>query len=153
MKIKGFLKKDLILPNLKAIDKQGALRELADMISVQDSGLNNDAVLQALLAREKLGSTGMEDGVAIPHAKIQGLNNIVLAFGRSLRGIDFKSIDGKPTTLMFLLLAPEDATGLHLKVLARLSRLLKDIGFRGRLLSARGKEDIYKAMLDIDEKF
>ena len=153
MKIKGVLKQDLILTSLRATDKHSALKEMTDYVSDHDSGLDKETVYNALLVREQLGSTGMEDGVAIPHAKIHGLKNIVIAFARSVQGIDFQSIDGKPTTLMFLLLAPEDATGLHLKVLARLSRLLKDTGFRERLLSARGKDDIFKAILDTDEKF
>jgi len=93
-------------------------------------------VLGILLERERLGSTGIGDGIAIPHGKLRNLDQPLLAFGRSRRGVDFKALDGRPVKLFFLLIAPEEAIGLHLKMLARISRILKDPAVRTRLLDA-----------------
>lgn len=153
MKIKGLLSEPLVLHNLKGTDKKEILMELSDAISRQISAVTRDDIFEALFSREQLGSTGMEEGVAIPHAKVSGLPSIVLAFGRSIKGVDFQSIDSKPTKLVFLLLAPEGSSGDHLKILARLSRMLKDEEFRNQLLAAQGKEEIYKAILEYDRKF
>ncbi len=153
MKVRVFLREALVLPDIQSRDKEGALSELSGLIASQVAGLTGEKVLDALLAREKLGSTGIEDGVAIPHAKIPGLGSIVLAVGRSTAGIEFQSIDHHLTTLLFLLLAPDGSTGDHLKVLARLSRLLKDDGFRKQLLAAHGRAEMYRTILEFDEKF
>lgn len=153
MKIKELLNEALVLHNLKGTDKKEVLMELSDTIARQVSAVTKDDIFEALFAREQLGSTGMEEGVAIPHAKVPDLPSIVIAFGRSIKGVDFQSIDNKPTTLVFLLLAPEGSSGDHLKVLARLSRMLKDEEFRNQLLAAQGKEEIFKTILEYDRKF
>ena len=104
-----------------------------------------------MAARESLGSTGIGDGVAIPHGKVSDLHELVVAFGRSKKGIAFDAIDGKPVHLFFLLLAPENSTGQHLKALAKISKMLKTPNFRKKLIEAKTKSDLYKAIVEQDE--
>jgi PTS system nitrogen regulatory IIA component len=137
---------------LHATTKDGLVHELSQLIAGQEPKLNVEDLYAALIEREKLGSTGIEDGVAIPHAKVAGLDDIVVACGRCPRGIDFDAHDGKPTHLFFVLLAPMNATGMHLKVLARLSRLLKDVRVRNRLMDAGAPEDLYRVITEEDDK-
>ncbi len=136
MKIAELMHPAAVVPSLAATNKREVLDELARAVAGAYPDLGQQQVLATLLDREKLGSTGVGDGIAIPHGKIGGLGQIVVAFGRSAKGIPFDAIDGKPVNLFFLLLAPEDSPGTHLKALARISRLLKDAGFRERLLAA-----------------
>jgi PTS system nitrogen regulatory IIA component len=109
--------------------------------------------VEILLERERLGSTGIGDGIAIPHGKLKGIQRIICSFGRTKAGIDFQSIDERPTHLFFLLLAPEDSASEHLQALARLSRLLKDDHLRKRLLEADSKEDIYRIITEEDSHY
>jgi nitrogen PTS system EIIA component len=136
MKIIDLLNSQRILPNLKGTTKKAVLEELADALVQECKTLDRQEVMRVLLERENLGSTGIGDNIAIPHGKLANLDNLVLCFGRSLAGINFDSMDGKPTHLFFLLLAPENSIGLHLKALAKISRLLKDSAFRRKLLEA-----------------
>ena len=106
-----------------------------------------------LLEREKLGSTGIGDGIAIPHGKLKGLDRLVISFGRSRQGIDFDAIDGKPVHIFFLLMAPESSTGQHLKALAKISRMLKDPDFRSDLMAAKSAEEIYRKIAEKDESY
>src|SRR6184192_595970 len=129
MKIAEFLREDLILPELQATDKAGVLRELCAPLA-RAHGFEAGRLTEVLLEREKLGSTGVGEGVAIPHGKLPGVPNLLAAFGRSKRGVDFAAIDGKPTYLFFVLFAPENSAGIHLKALARISRLFKSSSFR-----------------------
>ncbi|MBM2837586.1 MAG: IIA-like nitrogen-regulatory protein PtsN [Deltaproteobacteria bacterium] len=103
--------------------------------------------------REKLGSTGIGDGVAIPHGKLKDVKVMMAAFGRSSRGVDFQAIDGKPVHIFFMLVAPEEMAGPHLKALARISRLLKEPSRRKAFLEAKSREDIYRLISEGDEKF
>jgi len=151
MKILDIINEELIKPDLTATSKDEALIELAEMIASKE-GLDEDTIVGVLREREKLGSTGIGDGIAIPHGKLKGLKKLVASFGRSKKGIDFQSIDGKPTYLFFLLMAPENTAGVHLKALARISRLLKDKKFRESLLDASNTEGIFQALKDQDEK-
>ncbi len=152
MKILDVLEKDYIIPELKSEDKRGVLEEMVDDLVSKTKGLDKDTVLEVLLEREKLGSTGIGFGVAIPHGKLKDLNHLILSFGRSPKGIDFQSLDNKPSHLFFLILAPENSTTAHLKILARLSRLLKNPSFRKKLLEANSKEDIYKVISEEDKR-
>jgi PTS system nitrogen regulatory IIA component len=102
------------------------------------------------MERENLGSTGIGDNVAIPHGKLPNINNLYLCFGRSLKGVNFDSMDGKPTHLFFLLMAPENSIGLHLKTLAKISRMLKNSTFRRNLMEAKDTEDIMKLLVAED---
>ena len=151
MKILDIINEDLIKPDLSARSKEEALTELAGLIATKE-GLDEEKIVGVLREREKLGSTGIGDGIAIPHGKLKELKKLVASFGRSKKGIDFQSIDGKPTHLFFLLMAPENTAGVHLKALARISRLLKDKKFRESLLVANNTEGIFQALKDQDEK-
>jgi len=153
MKIKQILAKSCILAELSATTKDGVLEELASLISQANPGLSRDEIIQVLKEREQLGSTGIGNGVAIPHGKLPALQQIVTGFGRSVPGIEFDSQDGKPAHLFFVLLAPENAASLHLKALARLSRLLKDFHFRNKLMEASGSEQLYNEIVGEDDKF
>ncbi len=132
----------LVLPELSATGKKEVLQELAAAISAEYPSLEAAAIHAALLAREELGSTAIGEGMAIPHGKIAGLTEIVVCFGRSLRGIAFDAPDGKPTHLFFLLVAPEESAARYLSCLAELSRFLKNLPLRGRLLQAKGQEEL-----------
>jgi PTS system nitrogen regulatory IIA component len=143
---------DLISADLKAGNKREALEELALMVAIKE-GLDIKTLVPILEEREKLGSTAIGDGFAIPHGKMGGLKKLVASFGRSAQGIDFDSIDGKPTHLFFLLMAPENTAGMHLKTLARISRLLKDTKIRARLMGSTTARDIYRVMREEDDKF
>ena len=125
MQIIELLNEQLILPDLTGTTKQQVMEELVEHLATVQPGINAGELLKALLEREKLGSTGIGNGIAIPHGKLGGLSDIILVFARSTAGIPFEAIDGKPIHLIFLVVAPANSPGGHLKALARLSRLLK----------------------------
>jgi len=153
MRISEILNKDLLIPSLQSTNKKGVLEELAAALVGQRKLDDLDQVVEVLLDREKLGSTGIGDGIAIPHGKVRNLKGVVASFGRSRDGIDFESIDQKPAHLFFLLVAPENSAGVHLKALARISRLLKDPSFRQRLMEAETKEDLFRIISEEDEQY
>jgi len=153
MKLSDIFKPQFIIPDLKAHDKKGVLEELSQIITEQEKSLNKGTLLQVLLERERLGSTGIGDGIALPHGKLRGLDKLLISFGRSIDGLDFESIDEQPACLFFLLLAPENSAGMHLKSLAKISRILKDGNLRQRLMGAETTEEIYKIIIDKDEEF
>lgn len=148
MQLNEFIKVEFINGRLLAKSKDEVLAELIDTIVQGGLKLNISSVSDILKQRESLGSTGIGDGVAIPHGKISGLDNIVLAFGRSEGGIEYNSLDGKPVHLFFLLLAPENSEGQHLKILAHLSKMLRDASFRNKLLKAESPSDLYKIIIE-----
>jgi PTS system nitrogen regulatory IIA component len=153
MKISEILSKDLLIPNLQSKDKKAILEELAGVLIAQGKLADRDKVVEVLLQREKLGSTAIGDGIAIPHGKMKGLDGVVISFGRSKEGVDFESIDQKPTHLFFLLMAPENSAGIHLKALARISRLLKDPSFRKRLMDAESREELFDIISEEDAQY
>ncbi|MBI2870586.1 MAG: PTS sugar transporter subunit IIA [Candidatus Omnitrophica bacterium] len=152
MKIMDFLCQQAISANLKASDKEGVLRELTGLLAASQSISDPDEVLKALVDREALGSTGIGHGVAIPHGKSGSVKDLVAAFGISRRGIRFEALDGEPVYIFFLLVAPEDTSGPHLKALARISRLLRDKYFRDSLISARDEQEILRVIQLEDSK-
>lgn len=152
MRIIDTLSQELILPNLQAKNKIDCLMECASAVTTLHPDLKIDDIATILLEREKLGSTGIQDGIAIPHGRFKGLDKTLILFARSLEGIDFQSFDNKPTFLFFVLLAPENATSEHLKLLARLSRLLKKSPLREKLMKAKDAETIYQILCEEDEK-
>ncbi len=152
MKILEVLQKEAILEDLVSTDKKGILEELVAPVA-KVANVSEDGLVKVLLERERLGSTGIGGGVGIPHGKLKNLENIVLGFGLSRNGVDFESMDGKPTHVFFLLVTPENSTGLHLKMLARISRLLKDESFKERLISASSQEEILSIIQEEDEEF
>jgi len=145
------LKKELIIDALTSTTKKDTLRELSRIIFQDNPQYDSEKVVNVLLEREKLGSTGIGDGIAIPHGKLAMLDELVVAFGRSPEGIDFNAMDGKPVHLFFLLLAPESSAGVHLKALAKISRMLKDADFRMKLLHAKSTAELYGTISDKDD--
>ena len=114
---------------------------------------NKENLLLSLLEREKLGSTGIGENVAIPHAKIRDIDKIITVFARSQIGVEFESLDQKPVNFIYLILAPENSTGQHLKALARISRLFKNPSLRESVLRANETDQIYSILVDEDSKF
>lgn len=153
MRISEILQQNQIIPDLAATTKKEALQELAACLVSGTEGLDLNQVVEVLLERERLGSTGIGDHIAIPHGKLPQLKGLKLAFGRSLKGVEFDSVDGKPSHLFFLLLAPINSAGLHLKALAKISRLLMNPAFRESLMQARQAQEIYQLLLAKDEEF
>ena len=153
MKITDFLAAARIIPDLKARDKRAVLKEMADWLAAQDGSLDAKKLLEALLERENISSTAIGEGVAIPHGKMAGIEKVSGVFALSSQGVDFDSLDGAPTHLFFLLIAPEDSAADHLKALARISRLLKDSSFRARLMKGKTREEIFKVIKEEDRKF
>jgi PTS system nitrogen regulatory IIA component len=150
MKISDILHPDAVVERLNAVTKKEALLELVGPLSRLQEGLDGDRMVDVLLDREKLGSTGVGEGIAIPHGKISDLSDVIVSFGRSARGVDFEAMDGKPVHLFFLLMAPEGCAGAHLKALAKISRMLKDISFRHRLMEAKSAAELYKLIVEQD---
>ncbi len=151
MKIVDILSKDRVIPELDSKVKKDVILELVKALPL--TGVDNGHLVQVLLEREKLGSTGIGDGVAIPHGKLREIGQLIASFGRSKRGVDFDSLDGKPTHLFFLLVAPEDSAGVHLKALARISRLFKDGQFRETLMKGKDQEDLFRILQEEDERY
>ncbi len=151
MKFSELINKNYIIPEFKGSTKKQVLEELVEALASNNVEIDKVVLLNALLEREKLGSTGIGDGVAIPHGKLNGLDNIILLFGKSGQGVDFDAIDRKPVCLVFLLVAPADSAGLHLKALARLSRMLREKEFKNSLLMAPDAETLLKIIIDKDE--
>lgn len=154
MKIMEFLSKKAILPEIKATKKEEVVKELVDaLINAQDiDKRSRSKLIEVLMSREALGSTAIGQGVAIPHAKSDCVTKLVAAFGLSKRGVDFDSLDGEPAYIFFLLVAPQDSAGPHLKALARISRLLKDKYFRDELRACQDDKSIIKIIGQEDEK-
>jgi nitrogen PTS system EIIA component len=153
MKITDILSPEMVIPELKGQDKPSVLRELAAQLCGKYKDIPLNALVAVLEERERLGSTAIGDGIAIPHGKLRGVNGIIGVFGRHLGGVDFDSLDGKPTHLFFVLVAPEDSSSLHLKALARVSRLLKEVSFRERLLKAPDPKQIYSLIKEEDSRY
>jgi len=153
MKLSEVFKPQFIITDLKAHDKKGVLEELSKVITEQEPSLDKGFLLQVLLERERLGSTGIGDGIALPHGKLRELKRLLISFGKSINGLNFDSIDEEPAYLFFLLLAPENSAGKHLKALAKISRMLKDGNFRRRLMGAKSRAEIYKIIVGEDEEF
>lgn len=146
MKLEEYLDRALVLPELRATSKSAVLAELIAPVAGVLPGFDAQQALRVLLERELLGSTGIGDGIAIPHGKLPGLPRIVLVAGRGRHGVDFDALDRKPCTIFFLVLAPEQVAGMHLRLLAHISRLLKDEAFRREFLSAPDKEALWKLL-------
>jgi fructose-specific phosphotransferase system IIA component len=154
MNIIDLLGKDAVSVDLKSTEKDEIISELVDLL-VSAGAVKKpekETVLKKLQERELLGSTGIGKGVAIPHAKCPKVKKMVAAFGISKGGVDFKSLDGEQTHIFFLLIAPGETPGPHLKALAKISRLLDDKFIRDRLRSATTSQDILKIVKDEEQK-
>ncbi len=152
MRILDALKAEVIISDLESVDKKGVLEELARPVAKLHQ-IDPQDLVNILMERERLGSTGIGGGIGIPHGKLKNLDTLVLGFGLSRRGVDFESMDGRPTHIFFLLVTPESSTGLHLKLLARISRILKNEPFKAQLMSAGTAEEILAIIAEEDEDF
>ena len=151
MELTEFITPQLIILELKANKKVDAIKELIDLIDKAGYVSDTETFLKSVLEREKVGSTGIGKGIAIPHSRTSTVREVVVAIGRSKEGIEFDSLDGKPVNLIFLIAAPIESGGLYLKALARLSRLLRYQEFRNELLEAQAVEDIIN-IISAEEK-
>ena len=152
MKILEVLPKETIITDMKSKVKNEVIEELVVSIS-KITGINSAELIKVLLERERLGSTGIGGGIGIPHGKLKNLKSLIMGFGLSRKGVDFESIDSRPTHLFFILLTPENSTGLHLKLLARISRLLKNESFKSKLMKATDSDQVYSIIEEVDEDF
>ena len=148
MPLLDFLAPAAVIPALRASSKKQALQELAEG-AARLTGLEERTIYEVLLQRERLGSTGIGDGVAIPHAKLAKLDSIFGLVARLDKPIDFEALDGQPVDLMFVLLAPEEAGADHLKALARIARVVREPGMSDRIRATRDAEALY-ALLTSD---
>ncbi len=153
MKLIDILDESAIVADLQAGTKTEALEALVDGMANANPALSKEELLHILLEREELGSTGIGDGIAIPHGKSQEISEIISGFGLSKDGIEFDSLDGKPAHLFFLLVAPENSVGTHLKMLARISRMLRNVDFHRKLLEADSQQEIYQIIAAEDAKY
>jgi fructose-specific phosphotransferase system IIA component len=154
MQIMDFLSKKAIVTDIKSTKKEDVIKELVDaLIEAGDiEKRSGNKLIDSLMSREALGSTAIGQGIAIPHAKSDCVEKLVAAFGLSNKGVDFDSLDGEPAYIFFLLVAPQDSAGPHLKALARISRLLKDKYFRDTLRTCEDDKAIIKIITQEDEK-
>ncbi|RKH03990.1 PTS sugar transporter subunit IIA [Corallococcus sp. CA053C] len=152
MRIADFLSPQAVVADMQARTKAEVLRELSATLARAHPSLREDRLVAVLQEREKLGSTGIGEGVAIPHGKLAGMDSLQAAFCVSRAGVDFEAIDGKPTHLFFALVAPENSAGVHLKALARISRLFKNPRFRAAILEAPTSSDIHSLIVQEDAR-
>ncbi len=151
MKVSEFIKLENIIPELEAENKTDVLKELASVVTSNSSNLNYEKTFEALQERENLCSTAMDEGVAIPHGKLHGISNTVIAFGRSRKGIDFDSLDNKPTSLFILILSPENSSKKHIQALAKISTIFKTEEFRTDIIDSGSAEEILSLITEKDE--
>lgn len=152
MRIVDIISPDAFIAHLRSQTKQDVIRELSEKVELFMPSMKADSLASILMERESLGSTGIGDGIAIPHGKSSRLDRLVAAFGRSIPGVPFDSMDGKPTHLIFLLAGPAGSTGMQLKALTRISRLLMDEAFRQRLMAANGEDQLWRIFTEEDGK-
>jgi fructose-specific phosphotransferase system IIA component len=153
MKMMDFLQAEAIKVSLEAKNKKEVIEELLELLVQTGKVKDKSSVLNAIFEREKIGCTAIGKGVAIPHAKSDAVKEVTAACGISFEGVDFGcTVDDKPVHLFFLLVAPNDAAGPHLKALARLSRLLHNSNFRESLMKATTKEELFSVISEEDRK-
>ncbi len=153
MNMKDALKESCVIADLKGRTKEEVLTELVTALKASGAVSDVEETITVILEREKLGSTGIGEGIAIPHGKMKGIDSILCAFGRSKEGVDFDAVDNKPVHILFLLLAPDDSAGLHIQMLSRISRILRDSTFRKHLAEQGEDLSLYEDIVKEDEKF
>jgi PTS system, fructose subfamily, IIA component len=151
IKLSSLLKENLIELGLEGKDKSEIIDELVAIIADSGKAKNKKALAAAIMGRENLGSTAIGNGVAVPHAKIDGIKSAVLAFGRSAGGVDFNSLDGEKTHLFFMLISPKEDVGSHLKILAKISHLIKDRFMVGQFKKAPSKKEILSMISKLEK--
>jgi PTS system nitrogen regulatory IIA component len=150
MHIVDFLKPEGIIPHLASATKADVLRELAETLVRGTTGLPLGRVLGVLADREKIGSTGMEKGVAIPHGRLTEISSLMACFGVSKAGVDFDSRDGRPAQFFFALVAPENSAGVHLKALSKISRIFRSDALREAILKSTTAREVYDLIAQED---
>ena len=153
VKILDYLKEEWVIPDLQGTDKRSVLKELSSVLVKPCQVASVDELLQGLLDREKLGSTGIGEGIAIPHGRLKKLKTFFISFGRSIKGVDFDSIDHHPSQLFFLVMAPENSAVDNLKLLGRIVSLLKDTAFKKRLMETSSRKELFQVISEEDEKY
>ena len=153
MKIIDYLDEEWVIPDLQGTDKASILKELSSVLVKPCKATSGEELLQVLLDREKLGSTGIGEGIAIPHGRLKKLKKFFISFGRSAQGVDFDSIDRKPSHLFFLVMAPENSAVNNLKLLSRIVTLLKESSFKKRLIEASTRKELFQIISEEDEKY
>ena len=148
-----YLKEEWVIPNLQDTDKRSVLKTLSSVLVEPCQGASAEELLQVLLDREKVGSTGIGEGIAIPHGRLKKLKNFLISFGRSIKGVDFDAIDHKPSHLFFMVMAPENSAVDDLKLLGRIVKLLKDPSFKKRLMEVPSQKELFKIISEEDEKY
>ena len=151
MRLTDILKPENIKLPLAATDKQSAIEELVDLLASHGEVENADHVRKAVLEREATRTTGIGDGVAIPHGKTDGVTHLVMAVGRAGEPVDFQAIDAKPVQLIWLLSSPPDKTGPHITALARISKIMANVAVRKKLIAAKSGREIYDLIVEQDE--
>jgi fructose-specific phosphotransferase system IIA component len=148
MVLTQILEPECIKVPLAGRDKESVITELVDILDTNKLLVDKNDVLQAVLSRENTRSTGIGSGIAIPHGKCKGVEDLVMAIGISRQGVDFQSIDSKPVHIIVLLASPTDRTGPHIQALARISRLMLDEEFKNKLQNASSAQELYDLIND-----
>ena len=152
MKISQLLEKTAIIADLKSVNKDDVIQELAASVA-RSTKASGSRIAEVLMEREQLGSTGIGQGIAIPHGKLDLVDTPVIGFGLSVEGVEYDSLDNKPVHIFFVLLTPENSTGGHLKVLAQISKLLKIDSFKKGLIASKSVDEIFGIIESQDEDF
>ena len=153
MKLADIIYPELICTDLASHGKVDVLAELGSLLANHHAGVNAETITKTLVERERLATTGVGEGVAIPHGKIDGLKQITVAIGVSKTGIPFDAVDNEPVHIFVALLAPLSSSGDHLRALARISRLLKEPTVRDKIVSAQTAEELYNMVCEEDGKY
>jgi len=152
MKITDFLDKRSIKLDMDSVEKEDALKELVDVLAAYKEIGDKKSIVKALIERENLGSTGIGQGIAIPHGKTDKVSELVAVLGVSRKGVNFEALDGESVYIFFLLVAPKDTAGPHLKALAQISRLLRDTYFCELMKRCKSPEEIYELIRKEEDK-
>ena len=153
MKIDEILKKESVIADLIGDNKVKVIKEMTQCLKKNNFIKNDQALFETLMEREKLGSTGIGENIAIPHGKSDEVTKIITVLARSKNGVEFESLDQKPVHFVCMVIAPAHSTGQHLKVLARVSRIFKNQGLRDEILQAESSDAIYSILINEDSKF
>lgn len=152
MKLQDFLSKKCIVPDIASSNKPDLISELAEQIGKVHPDVNTAKTAEVLMERENISSFAVDNGVALPHGKISGITEALSAFGRSREGVFFNSVDNAPSHLFFLILTPENSSGIQNEILSRFSKIVKDPSVRARLMESSSPEEMYSILLEEDEK-